>query len=684
MAKSKDPITLTDEELLTRIQTEYKTALDFRRPRVAEWHLNEQILYGKKPITLSKRSNIMINFAAGFQDALLAKIKNPPFLDFEPTEEGDTLSARKVTALWKKDSGVTNADWEYKDLMGKKLAIPTGRCINKIHSRPKPYKHFKDLVDTYDFLIDPLAGGLDIERGRYMGQDNILKTPAEMKENESYNQTAVQELIANGGDNETKANIDNIYKEKQNRMAAVGMAPETYNIQMDGIFKLLEWYTTIDGVRYYALVSLDFNKVLKRCPLSDIFSPEEKGEQPLWPFRSWAYYPDAFNFWSPAPMDLVREIFMTRNVTINQIIDNNEAKNKPMKSYDPGVYLRPEKLEYRPDGLVPVAKGSNPKEGLFIHETPSLYDPKLLNEILEDLVGKITGITAAVQGGEDNKQRVGIYYGNMQEIAGRMGLFDLSYTRCYIQEGQLYLRCLRDHMGRERAIRVLGANGAEWDTVTKEDLTSFDISFSGGVGQAQNDAMKAKQKADFVNNLLISPNPAIQAKLNIKFAVEQGATAAGFTEKEADRLMDKEEEEEYSHVRAEQDIEKLLLGEIARPWLKADPAYLQHIFDFRYENDLEPEVDRRFGDYIERMKGIVMQNLMIKAKGMQIAATMGMGAPAPAAPGMGGDPTAQGGAPVPANAAGATPLPVNPDPGTPGATSQQAGEMSDMMKETYQ
>lgn len=683
MAKAKDPITLTDEELLTRIEGEYTAALNFRRPRVAEWHLNEQILYGKKPLTLSKRSNIMINFAAGFMDALLAKIKNPPFINYEPQEEGDTLSARKVSALWKKDSGITSADWEYKDLLGKKLAVPTGRCINKIHSRPKPYKHYKDLIDTYDFLIDPTSGGLDIELAKNMGQDNIFKDPADLRSNDSYNQEMVEQLIADGGEEPTRAINDNIYKEKQNRMNAIGMNIDVNNIQQDGIFKLLEWYTTVDGIRYYVLASMDYRKILKRCPLSDIFSPEEKGEQPLWPFRSWAYYADAFNFWSPAPMDLVREIFMTRNVTINQIIDNNEAKNKPMKSYDPGIYLHPEKLEYRPDGLVPVSKGGDPKAGLYVHETPNLYDPKLLNEILEDLVGKITGISAAAMGGEDNKQRVGIYYGNMNEIAGRMGLFDLSYTRCYIQEGQLYLRCLRDHMGRERAIRILGAQGAEWQTVTKEDLTSFDINFTGGVAQAQDDAMKAKQKADFVNNLLISPNPEIQGQLNIKFAVTQGAAAAGFTEKEAERMMDKEEDKEFSHVRAEEDIEKLLLGEITRPYLKADPAYLQHIFDFRYENDLEPEVDRRVGDYIDLMKGIVMKNIMIKMRGLQMVQNVMAQPPVGGAP-MGGDPMAQGGAPVPANAAGVTPLPVNPDPGTPGATSQQAGEMSNMMKETYQ
>ena len=681
MAKVAD-IELTDEELLTHLELEYRNALEFRRPRVVQWHQNEDLLYGKKPTTISKRSNIMVNFAAGFMDSLLARIKNPPVLTFGPTEEADTFSAKKVNALHKLDAGPNRADWEFKDLIAKKLGGPTGRAIYKIYSLPKPYRSFKELIDPYDFLIDPLAGGLDIEKARYMFQDNIVKSAYEIKSDKSYKQSVVTELLAMGGETNTIVNNDNYNNENRHRLDVTGLDPRRFNLVSQGGYKLTEGFTTIAGERYYALFSLEYRKVLKRTKLVNVFSPEKKNEQPLWPFRSWAYYPDAFNFWSLSPIDLVRELFMTRNVVINQIVDNNEAKNKPQRAYDPGTYLHPEKLEWRPDGLVPVAKGTDPKAGIHTFSTPDLYDPKLLSEILEDLVGKITGVSAAAMGGEDNKQRVGIYYGNMQEIAGRMSLFDLSYTRCNLQSGPLYLRGLRDHLTQPEAVRMIGEQGATWDYVSKEDLKEFDITVSGGIAQSQNDAMTAKAKTDFINQLLITPNQAITGTINYKFALEQGAINAGFTESEAKTLLDKDVEEEVSLVKASQDIQHLVLNETFRPYLKADPAYLQKIFDFRYENDLEPEVDQRISEYIEKMKTIVMQNVMIKAKGISMAvgllANGGQPPVGPAEPA-----TSPDAGQVPENMAGVTPLPQDPETQS-GQVSQMAGEQSNMMKEQYQ
>ena len=89
---------LTEEELLERIDTEYNNGYEFRKPAVLEWHENENILYAKKPVTLSKRSNIMIQLAAGFEDTLLSKIKQPILVVYKPQENADVIKARKVTS----------------------------------------------------------------------------------------------------------------------------------------------------------------------------------------------------------------------------------------------------------------------------------------------------------------------------------------------------------------------------------------------------------------------------------------------------------------------------------------------------------------------------------------------------------------------------------------------------------
>ncbi|MDQ5987377.1 MAG: hypothetical protein CSYNP_03117 [Syntrophus sp. SKADARSKE-3] len=621
-----DNVAITDDEIITQVAEEYKNAIEFRKARIAEWHANEDMLYGKKPPTLSKRSNIDLRLMAGFNDTLLSKINKPPTVKYGHTEEADLFKARKVTALWELESSPTRQNWKFKDLLSKKLALVPGRAIDKIFTI-SPYKHYREIVDHYDFLIDPLTGGLDIENARYLGQDNIFKSKYDLSNNKSYNKDKVQELI-NSYSEKTTAEVDNEYKEKANRFGILGLNSSLYNAQKDGLFKLLEWYTTINGQRWYVLCDLSKKIIVKRKPLEEIFGIYEEGGKPLWPFSSWAYFPDAFNFWSISPMDLVRDNFQTRNVTICQAVDNNEAKNKPMKSYDPSVYKYPEKLKYTPDGLVPVAKGKNPANGLYVHQTPNIIDPKILNEILEDVAAKVTGVTPAGQGVAQGDQKVGIYYGNQSEVAERMVLFDESYTNAQSRMALLYLNGLKDHLDEEKAVKMIGEQGVTWDKLKKEDLGEFDITITGGSIQANLDAMKAKQKADFITR------NAKNTVFNQKALAEQDALNSGFTPQEVKKLLDTQDGSEEMLAMASEDIQKLLKGDI-RPNQKADTTYARHILEFYGENELTPEQDKRFQTYLDAIQDIVIQNMVNKAnsevalKGALPTPDMGLPADAP-------------------------------------------------------
>ncbi len=678
--KIKLPDNLDHDAFYLRVSTEYKNALDFRRPATANWQANEDLLYAKKPKSLSKRSNIMIQLAHGFEDTLLAKVKNPPIVNFLPTEKADEQKARKVSALWQIESSAVNADWEYKDVLTKKLGITTGRAIFKIYSTAEPYRHYLEPIDTYDFLIDPMAGGMDIERANYCGQDNIFKTKYDLENNDSYDQAQVKELIAalpdpSASSNQTNQSIDNEYNEKRNRFATLGFDIERYNTQYEGIYKLVEWYTYIDGEKWYVLFSMDRKKIIKSMKLSEIITSYKEGMQPLYPFETWAYYPDIFNFWSPAPLDTVRELFILRNIVINQIIDNNEAKNKPMKSYDPNIYNKPGLLEYSPDRLIPVKSGGDPEKGLFIHTTPDLYNPKEMSDILEDLTGKITGVTAAASGAADDQNgKVGIYYGNQQEIAGRMSLFELSYTRCFIRLGCKYVNGLKEHLNERRAIKMIGSDGVEWDEISSDDLSEFDITFTGGVTQAKNDAIKAKAKIDFMNGLMQNGNAA--QLINLKFAIENGATAAGLSADDAKRLVTKDNGNGKMISYAQRDIEKLLLIEKPNTPLRADTDYLNEILEFQYDNQLTPEQDAAFTEYIDSALPTVVQNMVLRAR--KELALKGQ-LPVPGQPPVPGTPAAElqqlgDQAPAPGSGPALTPA---------GADGAQASETSNIIKEGY-
>lgn len=82
--------------------------------------------------------------------------------------------------------------------------------------------------------------------------------------------------------------------------------------------------------------------------MTDIFP---SGKFPFWTV---AADPDLTEFWSLAPMDAVREPIQAKAVSINQMLDNSEAINHPMRAFNTEAIENPAFLKYRPDGLMPV------------------------------------------------------------------------------------------------------------------------------------------------------------------------------------------------------------------------------------------------------------------------------------------------------------------------------------------
>ncbi len=595
---------LTDDEIMDRIDTEYQNAYDFRAPVITEWHQNEDLLYGKKPNTISKRSNIMIQLMAGFEDTLLSKIKQPIFIVYTPTEGADVEKARKVTSAWELESSVSHQDWEYKDLLVKKLAMVSGRGILKIFANT-PYAHRLDPIDHYDFLVDPLTNGMNVESARYLGQDNIIKSKYQLEEGD-YIQEKVKLLVESYSDNNSEI-PDNQGSQKSNRFAVAGMNYQDYFQAGDASYKLLEWYTQIEGVRCVVLLDREKHIILKKEKLEDVTGILFDGDQPFWPYESWAFYPDLFNFWSPAPMSRVREIFTLRNVSLNQMFDNNEAKNRPMRAFDPLTYKNPALFKYQPDRMIPTAAGKDPNKGVHTFVTPDILEPQQFNVILEELAGKITGVTAS-GAGSSNTKKVGIYYGDQQEIEKRMTLFEISYNRCHLKLGQKYLKNISERFDKEASIKILGTDGIEYEDLTREDLATFDVTLTGGMTQANNDALEKKSKNDFLANQVKNPI------FNKKFLIELGMALNGFNKDDIKKALSTTDQDEAQSIRASQDIQKLVTGEEFKVYLKADVTYMQKIFDFVYEKEMSKEDEEKILAYLEEIQPIVVRNMMSKAQ----------------------------------------------------------------------
>lgn len=660
--KFKESELPSDDDLIKQIKDEYDSALQYRSARVANWHANEALLYGKKPPTLSHRSNILVQLMAGFEDTLLAKINAPIITTFSPQEEGDVVKAKKATSFFEFEKSPQREDWEQKDLLTKKLAMVSGRAIFKIYSS-HPYKHKLEPIDHYDFLIDPLASGLSIESARYLGQDNILKSRAELKANSSYIKSEVKKLL-NAYSEEHHDLPDNEEQEKQHRLDVAGFDLQNTANSGPSTIRLLEWYTHIDGVRYYFLLDPKQQIIIKKLKLSELTASLDNEGVPFYPFDSWAYYPDLFNFWSPSPMDRVRELILLRNVALNQLFDNFETINKPMKIYDPNTFKNPALLKYTPDGLVPVSAGRDPKTGIHVLEGQSFGTgtARELNMILEEITGKITGATTGAAGLESQTEKVGIYYGNMREVEKRMLQFESSYSRCFMRLAQKYLSFLSERLDGKQSVKILGAEGIETHDLTSEDLVKFDVLISGGVSAAEKDAVTKKMHLDYLATLV--NNPAV----NQSVLAELSGRVAEISETDLKRLLSLERKDEKQIVRAAEDLQKLVEGEDVAPYAKADNSYLQEIIDFLLEHDLDQEVETRIGQYFASILEIASRNTLLKAHLQAADAGMLGQAMAPQQ--------------LPIQSPGVDPGAPLPD-SMGGANMQHAGTVPSMMQETY-
>ena len=93
---------------------------------------------------------------------MLSKIDNPLTFKFKKRTMADYKRVQLINALKEQDANYN--DWNYKDLLGKVDAIIYGRAIYAYYADSVDgYNSNLENVSVYDFLIDPSAGGYDID-----------------------------------------------------------------------------------------------------------------------------------------------------------------------------------------------------------------------------------------------------------------------------------------------------------------------------------------------------------------------------------------------------------------------------------------------------------------------------------------------------------------------------------------
>lgn len=578
---------LADNLLRIALQ-QVKVGRDLKRTRMDTIKDIEDVYANKHSATIFGKIDIPLPFLAGHLDTIQAKIDSKPTVNYLPTEEADIELADKVSAVWKLKSTSMQDAWARKDRNEKKLATISGRGIAKIFadSIDGVYRSHYEVVDYNDFVCEGTQGHL--EDNMYRGQENIFRVPAELtiKANAGvYDKENTTRLIAAASGEDYKTGQQD-FQNKFNRMRALGL--DAFNNTYIGqeVINLTEWDMEFEGERYYLVFNEQTGIWIRAEKLKDVFPVGKKFAQGLSPWVSWATHEDAFNFWSKGFGDDVLPVAQAIRIIMNQAMINMMRRNQPTRAFDPSVYPDPNKLEWqRPDQLVPIHVGKDPQKGIYTFETPEIKGSLDLTKYLDDFIGKKTGVNAEAQGDSDKDAKVGVYYGQLQQIADRIGTVEKAYNESYAEKGYRFYWGLRTHVSESLLIKMIGKQGVKWDELTKEDLSDagdFDIQVTGGRAEAELDAVKQKQQSDAITNL--SNNPATAAILSAHFLAENSLKIAGFTDEELHRAFDKSDDNDRILMDdASRSIQELLDGKMPRLNQGANAKFIQKIVDFAHD-----------------------------------------------------------------------------------------------------
>jgi hypothetical protein len=611
MAKNKQLSKTIKDKLINQSLLEIEHAREYKKDKTqARWTAIDGILDGKRKKVDDVRSNINITKTKvkGFINTLLSKVDSEPNIRFEKGEISDLKKSRAANALLIKDSAPENGNWVFKGLMGKKHGVKYGRTIFEYHaSSHNGYESHLTLINPKYFLIDPSDGvGLDIEKANYLGRTNLTLNKKQLKEGKKrkeYKGSAVDKIIAG------EASQVETYEERENRNRYFSLRGNTRRLKRDDEYDFVEWNTTMDGVRYYLLI----NEESKTSIQTEEF--KKKFRSNLWNYASYATDPDDEEFWTDGSIEDVEQIFMGEDVLINQQFDNNEQINQPMKGFDVGAIKNPAALKWRRNGNIPFKKGTNMDRAFKVFTPSPLTNNVQMYNLLDQIAQVESGVTADTKGLSD-QDTLGIYEGNLQASADRLGLLNRSYADCYNRLGLLYYNGLKEHLNSKVAIKMIGSRGVEYTEITKAGVIpngrEFDITVSSADVNVASDTAESKNKLDFLGRYKDDPTKNGEAMF------ETEAEIVGFDSDQIRRFNDKENTGDAEVIsQAANDFQMMIQGEtLEKPYSGATTGYKQYMVNelTSLADNVKPEIQETIIEYIASLEQVVVRNTVVKAK----------------------------------------------------------------------
>lgn len=606
------------DKIVSQAQKEVTFAYNYKQSRVSQWNMNEDMYFGRKLYNNETMSNLQLSKMQDFVHTILSKIDSPLDFSYVRGELADLKREKLINALKAKDKKIGR--WDTKDLYGKKQAIIYGRAVFFYHATHEEYPGYcstLENLDVKDFLIDPDAGGIDVENALFLGWGNTRRNKTQLENGAKsglYYDDTTKELVQGSGNSDqiTQQDVD-----KSNRNVNAGYRMRV--MSRSDQYKFYSWITTFeeDGIRYFLLFT-DSGQCIQCVPWASINKKSN-----LYPIWTWAAYPDAFEFWTPAPCDYAREIFLAQSKSINQAIDNSDKINNPQTFVNVDFIKDKTQLKYKKrDAFIEIYGNTDVDKVIMDRKVAAIDTPIRVYQTLDAIVASVTGVTPEIKGTADT-ELLGVYQGNVQQGTDRFGLYARSYADGYYRFAMLYRHGI-NWLSKKVAVEIAGPRGLDVEYVSKTDIMTkgrdYDIMIESPADLQISETEKKDKEAFYmglVGNELI----------NQKVLFQERAKNAGVDDDTVDRLLDPEFDDIELVAEADNIFQKLLAGEPVELYPKANVAFWKRFLALteKYDPELEDNAKNVVTQYLVDLEPIVYKNqarkmVIARAKAGYIAA----------------------------------------------------------------
>ncbi len=512
------------KSLIDQVQSEYKIAYDFMKPKIDEWALRLKLYNNQKRDKEAVGDPLMFTVHQTVLSSLYSDNLSTEFLG---REEGDDEIAETLNTLARYDEDdmqkdIVNYEWDWDaSFFGR------GLCLFMEFDR-KPLTPIPEVIDIMTWLRDPKAKSVNGDRkGRgamRFGGREIRLTKRELKEAGVYfNYSNIKE---DGKD--VNSVLD---RNSELRAEAQGLGYDGKN-NLTGEnkdYRILEWFTYWQSQKVLVSLAENRTKVVRYTILDN--SP--------WPIIDRAIYPMSKDWDGVSIPDLTEDKQRARAVMQNLGMKGVKAGLNPMYLYNTSKITNKADLNFDFNKFIPV-NGDASNAVIPLQTQGVKQEVKWIMDVLDTAAQKATASPDMQQGVQSNDKRT---LGELQLINSKVDtryslsakIFGWSEKRFWQQWYRLYKKHFKEGID-EKAIRIAGAMGYSWRKLSRADIvlhTDPDIEVESSVISEEKRFQKLQMFRAYIKDVLaVSGNQA-----NMRFALKKLGKLSGLTKDEIDRII---------------------------------------------------------------------------------------------------------------------------------------------------